>query len=408
MAAKPFVDLFAGAGGLSLGLEQAGFAPVHVNEVNADSLETYLMNRDAGHPLLRERQNSVDIRRTTQKPDGIRRLAAGLRDDYGIVSGDLDLVAGGPPCQGYSTIGNRRTFDVQREDLPYNHLYRDMADVIRGLRPRAFLFENVAGLLSGRWTRGGRRGEIWSDVRSAFGALEYRIGWGLLLSSDYGVPQNRPRVIMVGMREDLSDASGLSDDGLLPKPSGTAPPDPPDVISDLADPDYAGKESTDEYPAGPSTPIQREFREDGGGPVLTEHVYTKHRDRIVDRFSYMIGHGGRRRAGDSTKKFHQRVLPERWPESGPNMTFTTNPCDFVHYCQPRQLTVREYARFQTFPDSYAFHGNASVGGRRRAGDPDKEVWDRAAPKYTQIGNAVPVRLARAIGGHLSGLLDAAA
>ena len=407
MTARHFVDLFAGAGGMSLGLEQAGFVPAHVNEVNGDSLETYLMNRDASNPLLRERQHSRDVRGITQKPDGTKSLAADLNEDYGIGPGDLDIVAGGPPCQGYSTIGHRRSFAVQREGLPYNHLYRDMAAVIRGLRPRMFLFENVAGLLSGRWTRMGRPGEIWADIMSVFRSLDYMVAWGLLISKDYGVPQNRPRIIMVGLRNDLCDGLDVPFAGLMPGPSnGTVSPGPPGVISDLVDPDYAGKVSTDEYPAAPSTQIQRDLR--AGGRRLTEHEYVRHRDWTVDKFRYMIRHGGKTLERHRTKKFNQRVLPEIWPASGPNITLTTNPTDLVHYCQPRQLTIRECARFQTFPDSYAFHGGMSTGGRKRAGDPDKGTWDRAAPKHTQIGNAVPVRLAKAIGTHLSGILDAAA
>ena len=105
-----------------------------------------------------------------------------------------------------------------------------------------------------------------------------------------------------------------------------------------------------------------------------------------------------------TKKFAQRVLPVRWDERGPTITATSLPDDYVHFSQPRSLTVREWARLQTFPDWYQFAGKRTTGGRRRAGDPDAGDWSREVPKYTQIGNAVPVLLAQAIGEHLSGLL----
>ena len=104
-----------------------------------------------------------------------------------------------------------------------------------------------------------------------------------------------------------------------------------------------------------------------------------------------------------TKKFAQRVLPPRWSDE-PNITATSLPDDYVHYKQPRILTVREWARLQTFPDWYDFRGPRTTGGRRRAGNPDAGIWDRDVPRYTQIGNAVPVLLAKKIGEHLRGLI----
>ena len=89
-----------------------------------------------------------------------------------------------------------------------------------------------------------------------------------------------------------------------------------------------------------------------------------------------------------TKKFAQRVLPERWPSKGPTITATSLPDDYVHYELPRILTVREWARLQMFPDHYEFSGKRTTGGRRRAGNPEDNDWSRDLPKYTQIGNAV--------------------
>ena len=104
------------------------------------------------------------------------------------------------------------------------------------------------------------------------------------------------------------------------------------------------------------------------------------------------------------KKFSQRLLPERWDENGPNITITGGTEDLIHFSQPRTLTVREWARLQGFPDWYQFAGPRTTGGRRRAGDPDKGDWSRDLPKYTQIGNAVPVKLANEIGNHLKNLI----
>ena len=106
------------------------------------------------------------------------------------------------------------------------------------------------------------------------------------------------------------------------------------------------------------------------------------------------------------QKFAQRVLEPAWKDGAPNITVTSLPDDYIHFSQPRTLTVREWARLQTFPDSYEFKGPRTTGGRRRAGSPDEGNWDREVPKYTQIGNAVPVWLAERVGKHFKSLLQA--
>ena len=106
-----------------------------------------------------------------------------------------------------------------------------------------------------------------------------------------------------------------------------------------------------------------------------------------------------------TKKFSQRVLKARWGNSKPNITATSLPDDYVHFSQPRTLTVREWARLQMFPDWYQFCGKRTTGGIRRAGNPLEGIFDRELPKYTQIGNAVPVSLAEAVAKHFKIILD---
>ena len=102
----------------------------------------------------------------------------------------------------------------------------------------------------------------------------------------------------------------------------------------------------------------------------------------------------------NTKKFSQRLLPKRWGNAQPNITVCGQPEDYVHFSQPRSITVREWARLQTFPDWYSFCGPRTTGGLRRAGNPREGIFDREVPKYTQIGNAVPVKLAEEFGKHL--------
>ena len=404
-----FVDLFAGCGGLSLGLENAGFVPAYVNELDPDAMESYLKNRDKNFPLLREKYSSYDIQENLSvKKNALDNLVSGFEEDYGIKSGDLGLVVGGPPCQGYSAMGIRRTFTVDKKDIPSNHLYIDMIKVIEKLQPKAFLFENVAGLMRGRWTPDGKAGEIWSDVQKAFKKIKgYTAHAELVHAKSYGVPQNRPRVFMVGVRDDfdVKDGKELVAYGMLPEATNDYP-HPEDLLSDIIDPDYKKTLVTKKYPHDASNETQTKLRTRPDGTVsskgdkLTEQEYSDHSDKIVAKFRHMIDNDGRIPEEMMTKKFAQRVIPNRWGPSGPNITATSLPDDFVHFSQPRSMTVREWARLQMFPDWYEFSGKRTTGGRRRAGDPSKGDWKRETPKYTQIGNAVPVKLAEEIGNHL--------
>lgn len=414
------MDLFAGCGGLSLGLEQAGFFPVFVNELNGDARETYIRNRESVNPLLRSPEfHSADVKSMLASADYVTALEKRFMSEYGFGHGELDLLVGGPPCQGFSGIGHRRSYSVEKEQLPSNHLFQDMAALIHRLQPRAFLFENVRGLLNSKWKDGGRKGEIWEEVVKTFKAIKgYQVAYRLVFAKEYGVPQNRPRVLMVGIRDDvrsplltLTDSMDAVERGFLPPPGTAKAPDPIDLLGDLVDDDYENGGSTLSYPKPASTSIQKWLRtpRDGGPPLrkgapVTEHDYSKHSSRIVDKFNLMIQSGGKVPPEYRTKKFSQRVLPLRWSAEGPTITATSLPDDYVHFKQPRILTVREWARLQMFPDWYEFAGKRSTGGIRRAGNPREGVFDREVPKYTQIGNAVPVGLAHAVGEHLRKIL----
>lgn len=409
------VDLFAGCGGLSLGLERAGFEPIFVNELHPDALATYVGNRTHLDVALPKNQ-SHDILSLTKNKSELESLAHRLKKRSG---GDVTLVVGGPPCQGYSGIGHRRSFLLAKEEIPSNHLYRDFASVISHLGPRAFVFENVKGLLSSRWTPEGEKGEIWEDVIGTLRRirtlrrgrnLEYVVQSRIVLAKEFGVPQNRPRIIAVGVREDVAKNLRVVEGSFFPASSGTAP-DLIDALGDLVDPDWQPGGSTLQYPAAARNKWQRYFRmsPDGKGVLrkgsaLTEHAYNNHSPEIVRKFQYMLEHDGKIPPDMKTKKFAQRVLPERWGPSGPSVTATSLADDYVHFSQPRVPTIREWARLQMFPDTYIFIGKRSTGGRRRAGDPESGDWSRDLPKYTQIGNAVAVGVAEALGRHLKNLV----
>lgn len=441
------IDLFAGCGGLSLGLEHSGFTPVFVNELHQDALDTYLSNRFhklGGEPFS---SNNALHCNDVAELDSVRldRLEADLRNiselhfaretGASAASGcgtSLDLIAGGPPCQGYSGIGHRRSYAVEKVDIPSNRLYARMAATIAHLRPRIFLFENVRGLLNARWTAGGAR--IFPDVLSTFRAIEgYTVRWSLVHAKDYGVPQNRPRVLLVGIRNDVLGSCNTADPklddedavkcGFLPAGKKGSAPDLSDLLGDLVDPTIArvlrsgsfapGPLETSKYPKSATTTIQKSLRrlplslpaKNAAG--LTDQVYSKHAPDVVAKFDHMLKNNGEIPTKFMTKKFSQRVLPKHWAESGPTITATSLPDDYVHFSQPRILTVREWARLQLFPDWYRFKGKRTTGGLRRAGNPQAGIFDREVPKYTQIGNAVPVGLAQHVGRHLRKILDEA-
>ena len=119
-----FIDLFAGCGGLSLGLEQAGFTPVYVNELNSDALNTYLVNRSEFKYLNEKDFHSNDIKELTGNKNNLEKLSKNLKKKFNISKGELTLIVGGPPCQGYSGIGHRRNYKVDKKEIPSNYLYK--------------------------------------------------------------------------------------------------------------------------------------------------------------------------------------------------------------------------------------------------------------------------------------------
>ena len=412
------VDLFAGCGGLSRGLEDAGFECIAFNEINHDAADSFALNFPDSIRL------DGDIR-TAVSDDVIREVILPAAGDGGV-----DLVCGGPPCQGFSGIGHRRSFSVEKEDIPTNHLFEEMIRVIEAIRPKAFLFENVQGLLSSKWNSSGEKGEIFRDVWKAFSSIDGYVAQPTLIHAYcYGVPQNRPRVMIMGLREDVHGASGAgatafsassnapfqaqlrNNGGLFPVANGSTAPSVREAIGDLEYDDWTDEEAFHRNP--PTSDFQEMMRSQlGPDPTrhpLTDHIVSNHSERVRDRFQYMIDN----RVSNirdlpehmRTKKFSQKLLPEDWGDGAPTITCCSNSDDYVHYSMPRALSVREWARLQTFPDHHLFCGPRTTGGARRAGNPDEGIWDREVPKYTQIGNAVPPFLAEAIGGRISQLID---
>ena len=414
------IDLFAGCGGLTRGLEWAGFDCIAFNEINKDASDTFATN----FPEAIRLEGDIKLALTDE-------VISDLLEPVIEEKGGLDLLCGGPPCQGYSGIGHRRTHKLDKKDIPTNHLFHEMIRAVENLEPKVFLFENVEGILSGKWTGDGKKGEIFRDVWDAFSSIDGYVAQPTLLHAyGFGVPQNRPRVMIMGVHEEFAEslspasfdpkktsvsyASQLRNNGgFFPSwdEENTIAPDLIDVISDL---DFEGwSVENPRYKKKPKTDFQKFLREgvqtdEKGRQILTDHEFSNHKPHVVERFQYMLDNNITKKSDlpphMRTKKFNQKPLPARW-EKHPTMTVTSLPDDYVHYKRPRTFSVREWARLQTFPDKHIFCGKRTTGGDRRAGNPSEGIWDREVPKYTQIGNAVPPLLGKAIGERVKEILN---
>jgi DNA (cytosine-5)-methyltransferase 1 len=393
-----FVDVFAGCGGLSLGLLRAGWRGLFAIEKDRFAFETFRRNLvDCDRPAKFEWPSWLP-----KDPQCINSLF----ETYGIelenLRGQIDLLAGGPPCQGFSSAGKRLATD------PRNSLMTAYFRLVDILDPRVVLIENVHGItVDFRSHKGNCETVNYADNLVKELERNYHVYWRMINASEFGVPQGRVRFFLLGLRKDISNNAGdpfqilydgkqkyLSTKNLkLPVSSSSA-------ISDLEEARNGRVEANDSagYEAigykKPKTIYQRLMRDGHKGQPSNTRL-AKHCPKITKRFKEIIAscHANGRlnisidkqmREKLGLKKLATRVLdPNR-----PSPTITSMPDDLIHYCEPRTLTVRENARLQSFPDWFDFFGKYTTGGHLRR----KEV-----PRFTQVANAVPPLLAEAIG-----------
>jgi DNA (cytosine-5)-methyltransferase 1 len=390
---KPvFVDAFAGCGGLSLGLLRAGWSGLFAIEKDAFAFETLKANLVDG-----SRQTYAWPEWLEQKPWTIEALMEAHGEQLDALRGQVDLLAGGPPCQGFSSAGRRRPGD------PRNVLVERYLEFVEIVRPRMVLIENVRGITYDfvQDNDESTRRNFANDVIARLGE-HYHVYTDTLRCSMFGVPQQRPRFFLVGMLKSEGKRLSGSDvpfarlranrvrfldaRGLKPRVSSKQ------AISDLECnlagigpcPDSVGYEAI--KTARPRTNYQVLMR-DGYQGVVQDTRLAKHRPHIVERFEKIIQdcqRDGRlnvqlnREMRDryGIKKMATRVLDPSLAAP----TITSMPDDLLHYSEPRTLTVRENARLQSFPDWFEFKGKYTTGGERRA---------REVPRFTQVANAVP-------------------
>lgn len=374
----PFVDLFCGAGGLSIGFEQAGFRSVFANDNDPFACSTYRLN----HPNSYVHEGSVEnLNATTIR--GATKLT------------NIPLLIGGPNCQGVSLRGNRDPKD------PKNLAFYNFARLVNELQPEWFVMENVPGLLH-RHNR-----ELVTSIFQEFHSLGYNCGAEVLLAADYGVPQLRYRLILIGNRvgkpivfpdqTHQQPISALSQAKTIP--SETLPPwiSVQEAISDLPAIPNGGGSETAKYSRKKAAEFATAIR--GENSILFNHVCHKSSENNIRLISH-IPQGG------NWKNIPEEIRPERFKKVAlkdhtttygrlrwemPSRTITTyfnniSSGAFTHPTQNRGISVREGARLQSFPDSFRFTGSL-------------------ARQYRQIGNAVPPLLARHVASPILSMIQ---
>ncbi|MCI9647339.1 MAG: DNA cytosine methyltransferase [Lachnospiraceae bacterium] len=327
---KPkMVSLFSGCGGLDLGFETAGFDIVWANDFDSDAQAVYRLN--------------------IGEIDGRDILSVGEEDIP-----DCDILTAGFPCQPFSNAGNRKGVHDSR-----GMLYKECLRIIEKKMPKVIVFENVKGLLSTKYIDGRKLVDVIVEDLSNMNGMGYNVDYKLINASDYGVPQNRQRVLFIGIRKDLNidfvfpkkmDKKGLTVGDIL-----NIPDDVPNQV---------------DWPLSPQAMEMIEYIPEGGSwkDVPYEH--------LAPRF---------RKIRDNMKKYHSPNFYRRFArnEICGTMTASAQPenCGIVHPVENRRFTIREVARIQTFPDDFIF-----------IDDNMKNI----TAMYKVIGNAVPVKMANAI------------
>lgn len=348
------VDLFSGCGGLSYGLKEAGFKIGAAVEIDKNAIQTYINN--IGKVVIEK-----DIREITGQE---------LLNKAGLKKGDLFLLAGCPPCQGFSSQRNRK--DLQYDQR--NELVFEFQRLAEEMQPAFILMENVPGMMRGVGK------EIFKKAKEGFKKL-YKVESAILNAADYGVPQLRKRLVLHGIRKDVYEKYFKNNkDFILQLPIPTHR-DPKDKKSDL--PVWKTVEEIRDLP-----------RINAGEEYEGEEIYNHRSQKLIsvnlERIQYIREHGGSRDCLPESLQLecHKQYSGHKdvygimsWNKPAPTITggcLSYSKGRFGHPEQDRAISAREAARLQSFPDKFIFYGSLTSIA-------------------LQIGNAVPVKLAEASG-----------
>lgn len=337
------VDLFCGCGGLSMGFEMSGANILLGIDNNTAAIETFKKNHKSSEAIC------GDIEQIT------------LNEIDNIIEGrDIDVIIGGPPCQGLSLSGPRKFEDAR------NRLFRSFVKISQHLKPKVIILENVPGIVSLF------KGQVKDEILKEFKAIGYDIDYKVLNSADYGVPQIRKRTIFIGVRRDLNLSVNFPQPICRPIDYVSCE----DALSDLHALDETDMPESNEYACAEKNDYQKLMRM--GASIVKNHLITKHQEKVKSTIA-LVPEGGNYKSLPehlrNTRNFN--VAWTRYHSKKPSPTIDTGHRHHFHYKYNRVPTVRENARLQSFPDNFVFYGNKTE-------------------QYKQVGNAVPPLLGRAI------------
>lgn len=341
------IDIFSGAGGLSLGAEMAGISIKCAIEINQSAALTFQRNHPNSSVL------NCDIRTIT-------------KDDFGFDTSDVFIIMGGPPCQGFS-LSNTRSRNMSN---PNNLLFEQFVRLVSEIKPKWFLFENVWGITNIE------NGKVMNLIKKCFEDIGYTVVPKVLKASDYGVPQNRERFFMVGNRFGINFE--------FPEPLNSSPVSVWDAISDLPILENGQNLYKGEYitPLEKATSYQRKMREKAEHPL--QNFVSRNNDLVIERYKHIPQGGNWSDIPDylmtnyaDKSRCHSGIY-RRLRADLPSVVISNyRKSMLIHPFQDRGLSVREAARIQSFPDNFIFEG------------PISHIQQ-------QIGNAVPPLLAQAV------------
>lgn len=399
-----FIDLFAAPGGLSLGFEMAGFHSLAGIDADPKGMLTYEANFPKSRCLI------ADIHYVDK---------SWIKEKTGVHRGEVDVIIGGPPCQGFSTIGRVKIASLARMGVwnlnnnhprfiedPRNALYREFIRIVRALEPKIIVMENVPGMMSYR------NGEIVQEIRDDFKRIGYKTEAKVLNAVWFGVPQVKKRIFFIGTKlkgaeivwpepkyAELGDERVSGENHAVEWKKLRSPITVWEAIGDLPEP-IQGKQSLAdqeiEYDKKPFSDYQKWAQK--GSSKVHNHITRQHSERDIIAFNAMKEGKWWRDLPEKIKKlygyrddiFHDKM--KRLRSDRPSWTVVAHLCKdgymYIHPKQPRSITVREAARLQSFPDRFIFRGSRT-------------------DQFKQVGNAVPPLLARAVAESVRRMLKAA-
>lgn len=395
-----YIDLFAGAGGLSLGMYKAGWKGIFAIEKNKDAYKTL------EHNLIDNKNHFNWPAWIPKKNLNINSTLKNYKENLLSLQGNVTLVAGGPPCQGFSTAGARKEKDKR------NNLVHSYIEFIEIIKPSLIFFENVRGFTFDFKLNGNRKKQksYYKEVIKKLEALGYNLDYKVINFADFGIPQNRNRFILVGKfgkeKTRFFDLLESNKKGFLNTRKLKETTTLEEAISDLLESN--GKvacPNSNNFFSGTykiaSSSYQKYLRNGNGktNEVPNSHRFTNHKEDTIKQFEAILERGTRNKRINRELKEELAIKKRSITPLAPDLpcqVLTSHPDDYIHYCEPRILTPREYARIQSFPDWYEFKGKYTTGGKARK----KEV-----PRYTQLGNAIPPLFAEQVGLVLKQMIE---